>query len=73
MLKLDFSVDEGIKGVILADADIFACVNRSAALSDNDIARNDSLTVSLLDAKALGLTVSAVLGGTDALLVSKEL
>ena len=38
-----------------------------------DFPRQDSLTVGSLDAESLGLAVPTVLGGTDALLMSKEL
>ena len=61
-------------GVKRADGQaVLAGANCASSLSDNDIAGNDCLTVSLLYAKALGLTVTAVLRRTDTLLMSKEL
>jgi hypothetical protein len=48
-------------------------MNSSTSLSDDDIACGYSRTVRLLDTKSLGLTVSAVFGGADTLLMSKEL
>ena len=73
MLKLNATIDESKKGVILAYANVFACANRGSSLSYDDVAGNNCLTVSLLYAKALGLTVTAVLCGTDTFLMSKEL
>ena len=72
-LELDLAVDERKQGVILADTDIVAGMDSGAALSDNDIAGNDGLTVSLLYAKTLRLTVAAVLGGTDTFFMCEKL
>jgi hypothetical protein len=57
----------------LAKANVFAAAYTGTYLSDNDVADKNCLTVSLLYAKALGLTVAAVLRGTDTFLMSKEL
>jgi hypothetical protein len=73
MLKLNATIDECVKSVILAYANVFACANSRSSLSHDDVAGNYCLTVSLLYAKALRLTVTAVLGRTYALLMSKEL
>ena len=73
MLKLDSTVNQSKQSVVLAYTDVLAGANCASSLSDNDIAGNDCLTVSLLYAKALGLTVTAVLRRTDTLLMSKEL
>ena len=48
-------------------------VNGSSSLSYDDIAGKNSLSVCLLYAKALRLTVTSVLGRTDTLFMSKEL
>jgi hypothetical protein len=45
----------------------------SSALSDKNISCDNALTVSLFRTKTLGLGVTAVLGGADALLVSEKL
>ena len=73
MLKLYLAIDQSVQSVILAYANVFACANSGSSLSDDDVAGNNCLTVSLLYAKALGLTVTTVLGRTDTLLMSKEL
>jgi len=73
MLKLNATIDESIEGVVLAYANVLAGANSGASLSYDDVAGNNCLTVSLLYAKALGLTVTAVLRGTDTFLMSKEL
>ena len=73
VLETHSAINEGKEGVILAYSDIFTCANSGSALSDDDVACDDVLTVSLLYAEALGLTVTAVLGRTYAFLMSKEL
>ena len=73
MLKLDLTVDQRIQRVVLAYTDVLAGAHSTTSLSDDDIAGNDRLAVCLLHAKALGLTVTAVLRRTDTLLMSKEL
>ena len=73
VLKLNSTVDQSEQSVVLAYANVFAGANCASSLSDDDIAGNNCLTVSLLNAKALGLTVTTVFGGTDTLLMSKEL
>ena len=73
MLEPDGPVDQCEQGVIAADTDIVAGMDSGASLPDEDVPRQDSLTVGSLDAESLGLAVPTVLGGTDALLMSKEL
>ena len=73
MLKADSTVDQSKEGVIASDADIAAGTDSGASLTNDDIAGLYDLTVSLLHTKALGLAVAAVLGGANALLMSKEL
>jgi hypothetical protein len=45
----------------------------SAALSDNNIAGDNTLTIGTLNTKSLGLTVAAVLGGTYTLFMGEKL
>jgi hypothetical protein len=73
VLKLNLTIDQSKQGVVLAHANVFAGAYSGTSLSDDDVAGNNCLTVSLLYAKALGLTVTTVLGRTDTLLMSKEL
>ena len=72
-LELDLTVNQSEESVILADTDIVAGMDSGAALSDNDIAGNDGLTVSLLYAKALRLTVATVLSRTDTFFMCEKL
>jgi hypothetical protein len=48
-------------------------MNGCTSLSNDNVARYNVLTVSLLNAKALGFTVTAVLCRTNTLFMSKEL
>ena len=73
LLELNLSVNESKKCIVLADTDIVAGMDSSTSLSYDNVTCKHGLTVSLLYAKALGLTVTAVLGRTDTLLMSKEL
>ena len=50
---------------------IGAGMDFGSALSVENVARFDKLTVRTLRTKSFGLTVTAVLGGADALLMSK--
>ena len=72
-LKLNGAVDQSEEGIIGTDSDILAGTDCGASLSHDDVAGSDCLSVSLLDAKTLGLTVTAVLRRTYALLMSEEL
>lgn len=72
-LELNSAVGKSEQGVVRSDADIHAGMNVGTALSDNNIAGNNYLTVSLLNAKTLGFAVPTVFGRTNALLVSEEL
>ena len=73
MLETDHTVRECEKGIVLTATYVLTGVDVSSALSDNDIAGDYALAVSLLRTKTLGLRVTAVLSGTNALLMSKEL
>ena len=72
-LELDGTVNQSEQGVILADADIDTGMDVGASLADQDVAGQNELTVSALDTQALSLGITAVLGGTAALVVSEEL
>ena len=61
------------QGVVAADAHVGAGMDLGAALADQNVAGQDELTVAALHAQTLGLGVTAVLGGADALLMSEEL
>jgi len=73
LLELYLTVDQREQSVILTDSNVVTGMNGSSSLSYDDIAGKNSLSVCLLYAKALRLTVTSVLGRTDTLFMSKEL
>ena len=73
VFKFNLTVDESEQGIVLTDTYVIAGMDMGSALSDDDVAGNDGLTVCLLHAKAFGLTVSAVLGRADSLFMCKKL
>ena len=72
-LETDNAVDLGVKGIILADTDIGAGMEVSAALTHEDVAREDKLTVSTLGPQTLGFAFTTVAGATNALFMCKKL
>lgn len=72
-LKLYLAVNEREQGIVGASAHIVSGVNVSAALSYENVAREDELTVSALNAKSLGLGIASILGGTHSLFMSEIL
>ena len=73
LLKLYLAVDESKESIILTDTYVVTGMDSSSSLSNDDISCKYSLSVSLLYAKTLRLTVSAVLSRTNTLFMSKEL
>lgn len=67
-LEVDAAVNESEQGVVAADADALTRMDVGAALTDQDVAGQNVLTVAALDAEALGLGITAVLGRTYAFL-----
>ena len=72
-LEAQHAVRGGEQGVVAADAHVHAGVNVGAALTDQDVAGLDELTIRALGTQALGLGVTAVLGRAAALFVGEEL
>ena len=72
-LELDGTVNQSEQGVILADTNVDTGMDVGASLANQNVAGQNELTVSTLDAQALSLGITAVLGGTAALVVSEEL
>src|SRR5690606_21114544 len=66
--ELDGARGEREQGVVAAAAHTVTGVDLGAALADEDLARADGLAAEALDAEALGVGVTPVLGGADALL-----
>ena len=73
LLELDLAVNQCKQSVVLTDTNVVTGVDRGASLSYDDVACNYCLSVSLLYAKALRLTITAVLGRTNTLFMSKKL
>ena len=61
-LELNLSVDEGKKGIIRTAADILACMDVGASLTDEDVTGGNKLAVASLQTETLGLGITAVLG-----------
>ena len=72
-LELDGTVNQSKQGVILADTNVDTGMDVGASLANQDVAGQNELTISTLHAQALGLGITAVLGGTAARVVSEEL
>ena len=72
-LKTDNAVDGGINRIVAANTGADTGMDMSAALTHEDIAGQNKLTVSTLHAKTLGLGITAVLGGAAALFMGKKL
>lgn len=72
-LETDYTIDLGEQSVILADTDVFAGMEVSAALTNQDIPGQHCLTICLLGSKTLAFAVSAVTGGTHSLFMGKKL
>ena len=72
-LELHLAVDEGEQGIIGAAAHVGAGMDLGAALLDQDVAGQHELTIGALDTQALGLGITAVLGGAHTFFVGEEL
>ena len=72
-LKTKNAVNLCKQSVILADTDVVAGMEVSAALPDEDVARKNELTVRTLGPETLGFAVTTVAGTADALFMSKKL
>ena len=72
-LETDNTVSLGKEGIVGADTHVLAGVNVRAALTHQNVAGQNELTVSTLGAKALGLGVTAVLGGAHTFFMGEEL
>ena len=72
-LKAQGAVHLGKQGIVSADAHVGAGMDLSSALSDEDIAGQDELTVCSFSSKTLRLTVAAVLGRTHTFFMSEIL
>jgi hypothetical protein len=71
--ELDDAGRQGEERVIFAHADIFAGVELSAALAQDDVAGTDFFAAEFLDAEALGIGVATVARRPQALLMGETL
>ena len=67
MLETNGAVYESEEGIILALADVGARMDLGSALTNENVAGENELTVSTLRAETLGLGIAAVLGGAHSL------
>lgn len=73
MLKFNSAVNKSVQSIVRALSDISSGMNVCTALSDNYIAGNNSLSVSLLYAETLGFAVTTVLCRANSLFMCKKL
>ena len=72
-LETHHAVGLSKQGIIAAACDIHAGMDMGAALTDQDVAGQNVLTVSPLGPQALALGITAVLSGANALFVGEKL
>ena len=68
-LEMNAAINQSVQGVIATDADALTRMDVGAALTDQNVAGQNKLTVAALNAEALGLGITAVLGRTYAFLM----
>ncbi|MPN00999.1 hypothetical protein SDC9_148197 [bioreactor metagenome] len=73
MLETYHAVGGGKQRVVAALAHVHTGVDVGAALTNQNVARQDLLPVRALHAQTLGVGVTAILGGAAALFVGEEL
>jgi len=73
VLELNSAVNKSEESVVRADTNVSTGMNLGSALSYENVAGNNCLTVSSLNAKTLGLGITTVLSRTYALFMSEEL
>lgn len=72
-LKSYDTVSQCEQSIVRTTAYVLARMDVGASLANEDVARYDLLAVGSLGAKALGLGITAVLGGAHSLLMREEL
>ena len=72
-LETDNAVGLGKQSMVGTHTDVGTGMDVGAALANQNVAGENELTVSALGAKALGLGVTAVLGGAHTFFMSEEL
>ena len=72
-LETDNAVNKSEQSIVLTDTNVHTGMDVSASLTDKDVACQNELTVSTLNAEALRFRVTAVLRGAAALFMGEEL
>jgi len=72
-LETNYAGNLGEQGIVRTSANTYARMDLGAALTNQNVASRNYLTVCTLDTQALSLGVTAVLSRTYALLMSKKL
>ena len=72
-LEKDSAVNQSEQGIITTNANVDTGMDVGASLANQNVASQNELTVSTLNAQALCLGITAVLSRTTALMVSKVL
>ena len=65
-LEMNAAINQSVQGVIATDADALTRMDVGAALTNQNVAGQDELTIGALDAQTLRLGVAAVFGRTYA-------
>ena len=73
MAEANDTVHGSEQSIVSALADVHTGMDVSAALTHQDVASLNELTIGALGAQALGVGITAVLGGAAALRVGEEL
>ena len=71
--KFDFSVNQSEKGIIAADTNVFTGMDVGSALTNENVASQNSLSIGTFYAQSIGLGITAVLGRTSAFFMCKKL
>ena len=61
-IKMRGAVNEGVKGMVLADADVFGGIVNSTPLADDNIAGFHGFATEFLDSQTFGMGLTTVLG-----------
>lgn len=72
-LETNLAVYQSEEGIVASDPNVGAGMNVGAPLANKDVSGENELTVGALHAKTLGLGVTTVFGGADALFMCKKL
>ena len=72
-LEAQHTAGGSVQGIVAADAHVHAGVNVGTALANQNVAGQNVLTIRTLGTQALGLGITAVLGGAHTFFMGEEL